>query len=271
MMKLKIFLVKIRRAVGIDFLMRKVSDYYERKRNEKINFPAKATRPGWSIVIVTGGKAEEALNKLILSVESELYDSPSEIIVVGPKHLKLPSSKLDVGHVIFWELGWSPGWITFKKNLGVKAAKYDKVVVCHDYIYFEPGWKNGFDKFGGNFEVCVNKILNLDRQRNRDWFVWDYPGLSAPGLLPYSAECTKHQIISGAYFVVKKNFFISNLLDEKLRWGEGEDVEWSFRIRQKTIFKFNPYSVVSFSKMKKPLAENWQESTKKLEKKFKNS
>ena len=43
---------------------------------------------------------------------------------------------------------------------------------------------------------------------------------------------------------------IKNPLDEELAWGESEDVEWSKRVRTKTVFKFNKYSVVRFLKFK---------------------
>lgn len=268
---LKIFLVKTRRTLGFDFIMRIINDQYEKYSNRYYNQKQKNNPiiSGWSVVVVTDGKSNKLLENLIKSIDSELKEIPSEIIIVGPKNIKLSyNPNIELRYVFYKELGlWCPGWITFKKNLGVMFSKYDKIVVCHDYINLEPGWKSGFDKFGDNFDICVNKILNLDGVRNRDWITWDYPGIGV-GLLPYHAECTKYQIISGAYFVIKRKFFMDNLLDEKLRWGEGEDVEWSKRIRNKTTFKFNPHSIVSFSKMKKSLPKNWQEGTRLLEKEF---
>ncbi|UVV62742.1 hypothetical protein NXY01_00345 [Bacteroides fragilis] len=100
-----------------------------------------------------------------------------------------------------------------------------------------------------------------------DWLVYDYPNIG-PALLPYKIQCKKYQYISGTYFVVKKDFFINNLLDEKLRWGEGEDVEWSKRVREKANIVFNNNSCVSFLKDKSPndapYCDNWIENTIKL-------
>lgn len=265
MMRLKIFLVKIRQIIGVDLLMRLTSDYFEKRWNatQEIN-PAKISN-GWSFVIVTNGNSMDTLGEQITSIETEMQNSLGEIIIVGPPDLRLKMiPKIDCQLIPFRELGWAPGWITFKKNLGVKAAKYDKIVVCHDYIKFEPGWKAGFDGFGENWDVCVNKIVNLDGKRNRDWLVWDYPGLNAPGLLPYSAECSQFQILSGAYYVGKRKFLIENPLNETLRWGEAEDVEWSKRIRTKIKFKFNLHSAVKFLRLKKSLPENWITSTEQL-------
>lgn len=268
-MKTKVFLVKTRRMIGVDFLMRKFNDWYEKQLNPKPceRVSGSESVQGWSFIIITDGRSPILLEKLLKSINLETGGSSSEIIIVGPKNIFLPP-KIKLKHIIYNELcWWCPGWVTFKKNLGAMFSKYDKLVVCHDYINLESGWKKGFDEFGDNFDVCVNKILNLDGARNRDWITWDYHGVGV-GLLPYHAECTKYQIISGAYYVIKRKFFIENLLDEKLRWGEGEDVEWSKRIRNKTTFKFNPYSTVSFSKMKKSLPNNWQEGTRLLEKEF---
>ena len=43
---------------------------------------------------------------------------------------------------------------------------------------------------------------------------------------------------------------MQNPLNEKLFWGEGEDIEWSKRVRQKTEFKFNNLSSVIYNKEK---------------------
>ena len=49
----------------------------------------------------------------------------------------------------------------------------------------------------------------------------------------------------------KKSFMSKYPLNEELTWGEGEDVEWSKRIRRKTKLKFNEYSYVQFLKKKR--------------------
>jgi hypothetical protein len=249
-------------------LVRKISDVYETARNKTRNRIIEPVQKGWSIVVVTGGNANESLSALVRSAENELLASPAEIIIVGPKNAKLDFvPKIKVIFFEYQELGLAPGWITRKKNLGVKMCSYDKVAVCHDYIVFKPGWKKGFDEFGDDFEVCVNMILNRDGNRFRDWITWDYPGIG-PGLLPYSAKCNEYQIISGTFFIVKRDFFISHPLDEKLRWGEGEDAEWSMRVRKITDFKLNRNSAVSFSKLKIGVHGNWLENTENLKKIF---
>ena len=57
--------------------------------------------------------------------------------------------------------------------------------------------------------------------------------------------------ISGGYWVAKKKFMLANPLDESLRWGESEDVEWSLRIRDKFKYVMNINSTVKTIKQKK--------------------
>ena len=136
----------------------------------------------------------------------------------------------------------------------------------HDYVGLESDWLKGFNAFGDKWEVCMNVVLNKNNTRYRDWCGWDYPGIG-PGLLPYDGYI-KEMYISGTYFCVKKYFFIENLLDEKLFWGESEDVEWSLRVRDKTQFKMNTKSKVKFLKLKPldqaPYTDLWVENTIKL-------
>ncbi len=248
------------------FFKRLISDYYEKKHNPTSAVAlTENTQKGWSIIVTTSGKDIETLKKLIDSVKKELDSSAYEIIFVGPANLDLSYPGTPIRFVAFKELDWGiPGWITRKKNLGARAAKYDKIVVTHDYIQLMSGWKKGFDAFGDNFEVASNVFINKDGSRHKDWITYDHP-VAGRGSLPYHAEATKFQYLNGAYFVAKRNFFLANPLDEKLRWGEAEDVEWSKRIREITTFRFNKNSAITYSKQKPGDNEKWQEGTKKLE------
>lgn len=68
--------------------------------------------------------------------------------------------------------------------------------------------------------------------------------------------------------VIKRDFYLKHPLDEKLRWGEGEDVEWSIDVRKYTKFSFNPHSIVTYSKQKSPIKGEWLLATKKLQELF---
>jgi hypothetical protein len=140
--------------------------------------------------------------------------------------------------------------ISIKKNLISKESKYENIVFLHDYIIMDKNWYDGFLKFGNDFDVCMTKIYNSDGTRYRDWCLWkdDVNNFVKKNnyLIPYNIKSfTKFMYISGSYWVSKKNFMIENPLNEKLKWGQGEDVEWSIRIREKTEFKLNTHSSVT--------------------------
>jgi hypothetical protein len=184
-----------------------------------------------------------------------------EIVLVGPSSA---AKKWSGVHYISYS-GWSflPGLITHKKNLGVRAARFDKVVVCHDYLKFEQGWLSGFEKHLAEneaFDICMNVVVFKDGRRSRDWVLWDFPEIG-PALLPYNINLTQYQYISGTYFVVRRQFYLQNPLKENLRWGEVEDVEWSQRVRKLTKFQVNVNSKVSFLRDKckndAPWCDNW--------------
>ena len=59
-------------------------------------------------------------------------------------------------------------------------------------------------------------------------------------------------MVKRAQKVAKQNVMKEFPLDENLVWGEGEDVEWSKRIREKYEFSFNKYSKVKLQKEKNP-------------------
>lgn len=246
---------------------RYVSEVYEGVFNKySKNIPA--AKKGWSVVVLTSGKNKEGFDKFVLAAYEEFKGMDNyEIVVVGPPNLDLSYFEKNIKFVLvpFYELNiWKvPFAISKKKNFGVKHAEYDKVVVSHDYLYFHEGWKKGYDEFG-DFSVCTNVVLNQDGTRHMDWVVWDYPEVGI-GLLPYSEECTQYQVIGGNYFVVKRDFFIENPMNENLRWGESEDIDWGFSIRNKTKFRVNPKSKVQYLKYKKGVVGSWLEGTKKLE------
>ena len=114
-------------------------------------------------------------------------------------------------------------------------------------------------QFGDDWDVMSNRQVNLDGTRFRDWCLWPgrdvrknpYVEKAHKCLLPYSIKhLTKFMYLSGGYWVAKKHVMERFPLDEKLAWGEGEDVEWSKRVRQQYKFTMNENSVVRLAKQK---------------------
>lgn len=246
-------------------IVRSLFDRLERKRNTFQSYSGES-KVGWSFVIVTGGNSSCLLDSInsILSVFTD--DDNFEIIVVG-QNKNYPLTDSRIKYIPYHSYGYLTGWITLKKNIGAHASKFDKLVIMHDYIALDDCWKRGFQKFGDDFDVCTNRILRKDGLRARDWTVYGYPGYPGLGgaLIPYSCNCPDYIVLSGAYFIVKKEFYIANPLDESLRWGESEDIEWCSRIRNQVNIKLNMNSSVRFLKDKPrkeiPYDEEWRTNT----------
>lgn len=246
---------------------------------------------GWSFCIVTANGNDDTLEKSILSIINEfLYRDDYEIIVIGnsgliddfPEHpvkfyndikesvFKLDLTRKNLKRAIkkfdYKRLLYNNGPICIKKNYAANLAKFDKLCVLHDYVVLTKNWRAGFEAYGDDWQICMNKIQNKDGSRFSDWCSWDYPDIGV-GLLPYDKN-VDYMYISGTYFCVKNEFFRKNPLDESLFWGDGEDVEWSLRVRKLTKFNMNVNSTVTFSKLKSlksaPYTDAWVKGTQQL-------
>jgi hypothetical protein len=199
--------------------------------------------------IITSAKTNGFIPQIIKSIEDQGIPN-YEIIIVGTCSVNSKASRV----IPFDE----SDWITKKKNIIFQEAKYENVVVFHDYILLERGWYEGFLKFGNNFQVCINPIKNLDGSRFRDYVLFNnyLPShLLHKTLLPYSSvltpEISKISYISGSYYVVKKSVALKIPLREELYWNQGEDVIFSQDLADNNILiECNPYSSVKFLKNK---------------------
>jgi hypothetical protein len=186
--------------------------------------------------IITYKNSESYIKKIIESIEIQNI-SNYEIIIVGEANI----TGRNISIIPFDET-LRNGWVTCKKNLICKEAKYENIVVMHDYICLDKNWYKGFLDFGNNFEYCITRINNMDGKRYRDYTI--YPGGIEPYfqencLLPYnynpSNNIKKLLYLSGAYYIIKKHIALEHPLNEILTWGDGEDVEYSQRLATNNI------------------------------------
>jgi hypothetical protein len=198
----------------------------------------------WTFGIITDGSQDDQLNQMYESIVSQKIPlSNWEIIIVG--NSKLQKKNLSV---LKFDENIKQNWITKKKNILVQNSQFENIVLMHDYLLLEPDWYTEFEKFGDNWDVCMNRLINPSGERYRDWVSW------APiRYIPYENNThLRHMYVSGAYFCVKKTFYLENPLDESIVWGMGEDVEWSLRIRDKWNYRCNHNSIVKLINYKEP-------------------
>ena len=207
----------------------------------------------FSFCIITDNSLEacKRISQIISTIREQNIPN-YEVIVIGGLGNKFSGNMENVIKVDFDE-NIKAGWITKKKNKAAKLAKYENLVIMHDYFVLHQTWYQGFLNIKTKFEkcnLCLNPVLMLDGRREyTDWVTLDHPVLGMHRSLPYIDDSSiKYQYFSGGYFVVKKQFFLDNPLNEDLLANQMEDIEWSKRIRDNSNIIFNPFSYVRHNK-----------------------
>lgn len=198
---------------------------------------------------------DENINKIIDSIEAQNIPE-YEVRIIGNS-----KATRNFTYVHTFDESIKPNWITKKKNILTQVAQYENIVYLHDYITFEPGWYEGFLKFGDDWKVCSNIQVDAKGERWVDWALWIYdaspyvPGLteSRAVMLPYDVtDLSRFMYIGGQYWIAKKHVMKEFPLDERYSWGDpgGEDVLWSQQVRRRYDFSFNSNSVCRYLKEK---------------------
>ncbi|MDC1393462.1 hypothetical protein N8340_02165 [Flavobacteriaceae bacterium] len=164
---------------------------------------------GWSFCITANSGENSNLKETLDSIINEFNgNSNFEIVIIGNSNYDLMHKNIrsyNLKSEYFFSLGISKnrisefiknrkfktfffktGAISLKKNLAAKYAKYDKICILHDYVNLCSGWLKGYDKFGYNWNVCQNIILDKNRIRDKDWLILDHPKLISQPKLFYA-------------------------------------------------------------------------------------
>jgi hypothetical protein len=163
-----------------------------------------------------------------------------EIINVGPKRI----DGHNVTNIFSQELE-ERQWITKKKNLITKMAKYDWIVMLKDYIILEHGWYKETCEFlkNNNADIIMNVIINNRRRRCIDW-VWNNPNLKEGRNVNYKITNHPKMFIPGAFVCGKRSVLSKIMFDEKIvGLNRQSDVEWSNRVLKEFTYKFNQNAV----------------------------
>lgn len=188
------------------------------------------------------------LNAVIDSIRA--LDIPTyEIIIAGsyPTRLDVLPTVHGAKHLL------TDGWVTKKKNMIASAAEYENLVLLHDYFLFDSLWYKEWDLFDQltAWDVATNpQFLITGKRHFTDWVTWDDPQYGRYFPLPHDEWThTKYQYVSGGYMLVRRDFLRANQFNEEMKPGQPEDVEWSLRIRDKSIMVCNPSAIVRHNKV----------------------
>ena len=202
----------------------------------------------FSFCIVTGYQDTARLSEIIDNICS-LHIPECEILIIGGNRESYFHNSELVRFIDFDE-SIKPMWITKKKNILASEAKFENLVIMHDYHIFDPDWYINFKSFGTEWDICSCPQYLITGDRNpMDWSLWDKPDYGKAWSLDYGDwSQTEYMYISGGFFIVKKHVMLEEPLNESLGWNEEEDVEWSLRVRNKYVMKCNGKSVVRHNK-----------------------
>jgi glycosyltransferase involved in cell wall biosynthesis len=203
----------------------------------QVMLTARARSPGFSFCIITHGRRPEKLLQEIASIRA-LQIPHYEILVGGDVAFELPEGVVFVPAVA----AARAGRLGEMRNRLVEQARYDHLIVADDDLLLHPDFYQGLLAFGEDYEVMCVRLLNPDGTR-----FWDWATVGGPrghSLLPYS-ETDPFVYVTGGLCIMKATVPALVKWDEKLGFYQGEDSEFSSRLRKAGIsICFNPLSTV---------------------------
>ena len=178
----------------------------------------------WTFGIITVGKRNEWVRKFISSVREQNIPH-YEIIIVGTWN-DPEVDKKDITYIHFTQKD-DKGWITKKKNIAFKKAKYNNVLILHDRFYLDKNWYSGIKKYGNSWDGIFFPIIDKNGKEYVHWSVWGH------GLLPIGyadiRDWGEDYYAGGTFMAIKKSAWIYAPLNEKLFWNDQEDSEHGLR------------------------------------------
>lgn len=204
----------------------------------------------WSICVVSGGNNENKLEKVIQSVAQAELDEV-ELLIIGPKpKITLPDF---ARHIDFVESQVDPRFpIVEKKNLCAKLAKFDNLLIIHDRFFLTPSWTQAIKMLRTDWDVLVFPVEISDRPELslQDWCAYSNPIAKNRGsdrlfryfeTYPFNYENLRHHSLDsneyddgvmscGGSFAVRRQVLLDTPIDQRLRWAEIEDGDWSERL-----------------------------------------
>lgn len=211
-------------------------------------------------------KENGLLLKIIESIKNlNIPECSYEILIIGSNNLQTDINVCKNLKLFFFDETIKKGWITKKKNILVEKSNFENVCLIHDYVSFDTDWYEGFQKFDTDWDVCMMKILDINKIRWRDWLLWPHclyykhgyiiehnNVRLAPNRLLYSDTryINTDMYISGTVIIGKRDFLKQHKFNENLCWGQGEDCEWSKNCRPFWKYKMNINSTMHLLKPK---------------------
>lgn len=201
----------------------------------------------WTFGIITNGKRPQWVDQIIKSIKEQKIPH-YEIIICGTY---LEKGEKDLRYIPFTKRD-DRGWITKKKNLIVKKAKYENICMLHDRVILDKDWYKGMKKWGNCFENLGCRQLFNDQSVN-DWVTSHYFIKNKEGeKFSFESSVDYKDWYRNIWFLGQLNIFKKSIItknnlwwDENLYYGEREDHQFSKNLNDNgLIHRFNDYSSV---------------------------
>ena len=184
----------------------------------------------WSFGIITNSKKLDSVNHLINTIVDQKIPE-FEIIICGPYPTNQNVDYKPIRILSDVELKEDIRFpISAKKNIIISDAKFENLCILHDRFSLPSCWFERMKMYGNYFDYLC--LPTLDQFHNRftvDWMTFVFPltrRLYRNNSLKYT-EWSTDLIIQGGVIVGKSNIMKKYKLDERLHWGEMEDLHFS--------------------------------------------
>jgi hypothetical protein len=193
--------------------------------NKKVNFEYK-----YSIIFISAKLNIDFVKKII----SEFSNFNIEFLFVINEEVQHKFTQSNI-KIIYYKSDHDLRFnISKKKNLGMRSASGEILIVTHDRIQITAEWLNGLSSFSNSFDLYTSKIISknyrfLDKLAYRfEEYLFLKPRLY---YLLYN-ENNSFQYPDGGIIVLNnKRFFGQKIFDESLKWLEMEDVDFAARTK----------------------------------------
>jgi len=195
---------------------------------------------GFSFGIITNGKRNEKLSKLVASIRAQKLDPHStEILLAG-----CVGETMDLADIRRFPMVQEAeqGRLGAMRNVLAGEAHFNKFVCLDDDFLLHPRWAEAVSEVQDDFDIATGIILNPDLSRYCDWvnIIENYTFLRA-----YHETFDKCQYVTGGYGIYKDFLFAEHSWNDKLGFYEGEDVSFSKRLFDAGYqLKFIPKAIV---------------------------
>jgi hypothetical protein len=179
----------------------------------------------WTFAVVTQGTRVDNVVRFCQSVREQDPQRQHEIMIHGPRDALY--EPFGVRYVDTFSD--DDGGVTLgrKKNTIARAATHPNLMIAHDRYQLDPGFFDGFSRFGYDFDVCTVRQTYDDGEPYPAYCALNGIGLVwAPTVHCENYNVTHvNQYINGGLMVFKTHALRERRFNDLLYWNQAEDVE----------------------------------------------